>query len=50
MSIAKLQPIKLLKLSDVLAVGTRMAGADERRRQAKERERGYARRIGQLRR
>jgi hypothetical protein len=50
MSIAKLQPIKLLKLSDALAVGTRMAGADERRRQVQERDRGCARRIGRLRR
>jgi hypothetical protein len=50
MSIAKLQPVKLSKLAGVPAAGTRMTGADERRRQAQERERGYTRRIGQLRR
>jgi hypothetical protein len=49
-SIAKSRVVKLAQLSDVLPRGTRMADAQQRRRQLDERERGFARRIGQLRR
>ncbi len=49
-SIAQTRLIKLSELESVLAPRTRMADAQERRRQIERRERGFARRIGQLRR
>jgi hypothetical protein len=48
-SIAKSRLVKLAQLGDVLPPGTRMADAQQRRHQIGERERGFARRIGQLR-
>jgi hypothetical protein len=48
-SIAKSRLVKLAQLGDVLPPGTRMADAQQRRHQIDERERGFARRIGQLR-
>jgi hypothetical protein len=48
-AIATARLVKLSQLADVLPPGTRMAGAQERRRQIEQRERGFARRIGQLR-
>jgi hypothetical protein len=49
-SIAKSRLVKLAQLGDVLPLGTRMADAQARRRQIDQRERAFARRIGQLRR
>ena len=49
-SIAKSRLVKLAQLGDVLPPNTRMADAQERRRQIDQRERAFARRIGQLRR
>jgi hypothetical protein len=48
-SIATSRLVKLAQLHDVLPRGTRMADAQERRRQIEQREQGFARRIGQLR-
>jgi hypothetical protein len=49
-AIAKSRLVKLVQLGDVLPPGTRMVDAQQRRHQIDERERGFARRIGQLRR
>jgi hypothetical protein len=49
-SIARARLVKLSELDSVLPPETRMADAQERRRQVEERQRGFARRIGQLRR
>jgi hypothetical protein len=49
-SIAQSRLVKLSALASVLAPRTRMANAQERGRQIEQRQRGFARRIGQLRR
>jgi hypothetical protein len=49
-SIAHTKVIKLSELGAVLPRGTRMADGRERQRQIEQRQRGFARRIGQLRR
>ncbi len=49
-SIAAARLVKLARLGDALPSGTKMVDARERRRQIEQRERGFARRIGQLRR